>query len=147
MTQRELTQPAIEPGASASASIVSRARPGRLLLVAGDRRFRAVAAALLTQRGYSVTIGDLRADVAELAVRDRADVVVLDASASLTKAAHEAARLGALHPPVALVAVSSEPQDELTAMPVIPKWTAFDELLLAIEQARPGSDAPAKRKA
>jgi DNA-binding response OmpR family regulator len=145
MTQSELAQSPIERGDSAPAEAVSRARARRLLLVASDRRFRAVASALLTQHGYAVTIGNSRANVAELAVRDRADVVVLDASASLTDAAHEAARLGALQPPVALVAVSSEPQDELAAMPVISKWTSFDELLLAIEQALPGSDAELAR--
>jgi DNA-binding response OmpR family regulator len=136
MTQRVLAGSTIAMGDSASAETAPAARPGRLLLVASDRRFRAVAAALLTQRGYAVTIGDSRANVTELAMRDRADVVVLDASASLTEAAHEAARLGALRPPIALVAVSSEPQDELAAMPVISKWTAFDELLVAIEEAR-----------
>jgi DNA-binding NtrC family response regulator len=137
MTQGVLAQSTTAPANAASTEIVSGARAGRLLLVASDRRFRAVASTLLTQRGYAVTVGDCRANVAELAARDRADVVVLDASASLTEAAHEAARLGALHPPVALVAVSSEPQHELAAMPVISKWADFDGLLLAIEQAQP----------
>jgi CheY-like chemotaxis protein len=137
MTQGVLAQSTTAPDDSASTEIVSGARTGRLLLVASDRRFRAVASTLLTQRGYAVTVGDCRANVAELAVRDRADVVVLDASASLTKAAHDAARLGALHPPMALIAVSSEPQDKLAAMPVISRWASFDEPLLAIEQAQP----------
>jgi CheY-like chemotaxis protein len=140
MTHGALARKTTAPEDSGSALSVSGARAGRLLLVASDRRFRAVASALLTQRGYFVTIGDGRANVAELAVRDRADVVVLDASASLTEAAHEAARLGALQPPVALIAVSSEPHDELAAMPVVSKWAPFDELLLAIDQARPGAD-------
>jgi DNA-binding response OmpR family regulator len=137
MTQGVSAQSTTAPDDSASTEIVSGARAGRLLLVASDRRFRAVASTLMTQRGHAVTVGDCRANVAELAVRDRADVVALDASWSPTEAAHEAARLGALHPPVALVAVSSEPQDELAAMPVISKWASSDELLLAIEQAQP----------
>jgi CheY-like chemotaxis protein len=132
----------IEPGDPAQAAGAADAAPAkRLLLVASDRRFRAVASALLSQRGYAVTIGDCHADITELAVRDGSDLVVIDASASLTEAAQDAARLGALQPPVALVAVSSEPQDELAAMPVISKWNSFDDLLDAIERALPSSGA------
>jgi DNA-binding NtrC family response regulator len=130
----------IEPGDHAQVAGAADAVPARrLLLVASDRRFRAVASALLSQRGYAVTIGDCHADITELAVRDGSDVVVIDASASLTEAAQDAARLGALQPPVALVAVSSEPHNELAAMPVIAKWNSFDDLLDAIERALPGS--------
>jgi CheY-like chemotaxis protein len=132
----------IEPGDPVQAAGAADPAPAkRLLLVASDRRFRAVASALLSQRGYAVTIGDCHADITELAARERSDLVVIDASASLTEAAQDAARLGALQPPVALVAVSSEPQDELAAMPVISKWNSFDDLLDAIERALPGSGA------
>jgi DNA-binding response OmpR family regulator len=106
-----------------------------LLLVSSDRRFRAVASALLTQRGYSIAIGDSDDDVVELAVRNGVDVVVADVSTSLTEAAHDAARLGTLRPAIALVAVGSEPQDGLAAMPVISKWDSFDQLLAAIDHA------------
>ena len=51
----------------------------RVLLVGSDRRFRSVAAALLQRRGYSVAVGEQVSTMAEDAVRERADVVVLDA--------------------------------------------------------------------
>jgi uncharacterized membrane protein (UPF0127 family) len=108
----------------------------RVLLVAGDRRFRSVASALLTRRGYSVAIGDCTQDLAQLASREGAEVVVIDATGSLTAAAQVAARLWALRPPIGVVAVSAEPRHPLATLPVISKWGSFDELFAAIEQAR-----------
>jgi uncharacterized protein len=119
-------------GASSGAS----ASGARVLLVMSDRRFRALASALLTRRGYSVAVGDPKSDVVELAVRERADVVVLDASSSLTAVAREAARLRTLRPPVAVVAVGMDPDQSLSALPVISKWSSFDALYTAIEQVR-----------
>lgn len=110
-------------------------RPARVLLVAADRRYRTVALALLTRRGYTVTSREQHADIAKLAARERADVVVFDATTSLTLAAREAARLMALDPPVAIVAVSSEPHRHLTALPVLEKWSSFDALFAAIDRA------------
>ncbi|MFZ0043829.1 MAG: hypothetical protein WAK93_21140 [Solirubrobacteraceae bacterium] len=111
----------------------------RVLVIASDRRFRALTATLLTQRGYPVSVGGHGVDVAELAVRERADVVVLDASASLTAAAREAARLGQLRPRVAVVAVGTDRTDGLAALPVHAKWGSFEELLGAITRAWPSA--------
>lgn len=108
----------------------------RVLLVATDRRFRTVASALLTRRSYSVTVHAQTDDIAELAVRERADVAVIDATGSLTAAARETARLRTLLPHVGVVAVSDDPHDGLLALPVLPKWGSFGPLFAAIEQAR-----------
>lgn len=105
------------------------------MLVAADRRFRTMALVLLTRRGYSVTVGHPDEDLADLASRYGVEVVVFDATASLTAAARQAGRLNGLIPPVAIVMVSSSPQHRLVAMPVISKWNSFDALLDAIEQA------------
>jgi DNA-binding NtrC family response regulator len=110
---------------------------GRVLLVGQDRRFRAVASALLTRRDYSVTVADGREDIAELVSRERPDVVVIDAIASLTALARDVARLETLRPRVGVVVVSSDLRERITALPVIAKWSAFDALFAAIEQARP----------
>jgi DNA-binding NtrC family response regulator len=107
----------------------------RVLLVADDRRFRALAGTLLTRRGYSVSVCARGEDLAAAAVRAAADVVVIDASASLTAAAREAARLGALTRPVGIVAVSGDTDTGLVALPVISKWSPFAALLNAIERA------------
>jgi hypothetical protein len=110
--------------------------PARVLLVAADRRFRELACTLLTQRGCWVTVHERDLDVRDQAARDRADVVVLDATGSLTAAAETAARLQSLRPHVGLVPVSSDPRDRLHALSVIPKWGSADVLFLAIERAR-----------
>ena len=108
----------------------------RVLLVATDRRFRAAASALLAQRGCSVSVHDGPGEVRERAARDRAHVVVIDASSSLTAAARTAARLQTLRPAVGVVAVSSDPQEQLMALPLLPKWGSFDALFLAVQRAR-----------
>lgn len=118
------------------AEAVSMTADGRVLLVANDRRFRAVASTLLTQRGYSVAVGDHSQDVTEFAAREGADVVVIDATASLTSIARDVARLEALRPRVGVVVVSAEPRDGLIALPLISKWNSFDVLFGAIEHAR-----------
>jgi CheY-like chemotaxis protein len=107
----------------------------RVLLVGDDRRFRALASTLLSQRGYSVSVGHRGDDVVKLAVREGVDVVVIDASASLTAAAHEAARLGCLTPPIGIVAVSADSHAGLATLPVLAKWSPFEALFGAIERA------------
>ena len=111
-------------------------RPPRVLVVATDRRFRAVTSTLLTQRGCEVSVQAARGDIRTQASREQVDVVVIDATASLTSAAETAARLQTLRPQVGLVAVSSDPRDRLVALPVIPKWGSLDGLYRAIESAR-----------
>jgi uncharacterized membrane protein (UPF0127 family) len=111
----------------------------RVLLVASDRRFRTVASALLSRRGYSVVVRERDEEITELAARGGADVVVIDASASLTAAARLAAKLQALTPPVGVVAVSSEPHETLLALPILSKWGSFSPLFVAIERARNGN--------
>jgi hypothetical protein len=105
----------------------------QVLLVGNDRRFRAVAATLLARRGYAVTVGD-DDDVVAMAVRSRADVVVIDAGTSLTAAARKAARLDALRPRVTVLTVGDETGEGLTALPVLFKWSCFDEVLAVIDR-------------
>ena len=109
----------------------------RVLLVGKDRRFRSVAAALLTRRGCAVTLGEPVANVAELAERENAEVVVIDAGSSLTVATREAAQIQTLNPPVGVVLVRDEREEDLSAIPVLAKWGSFDGLYGAIEHARP----------
>jgi CheY-like chemotaxis protein len=109
--------------------------PRRVLLVADDRRFRALAATLLSRRGYSVAVCARGADLVQAARTEAVDVVVLDASASLTAAARDAARLGSLQPAVGIVAVSADSHSGLVALPVVPKWSPCEALFEAIEAA------------
>jgi uncharacterized membrane protein (UPF0127 family)/CheY-like chemotaxis protein len=111
--------------------------PTRVLLVGADRRFRSVAAALLTRRGCQVTLAEKTTNVANLAGRGEADVVVFDMGTSLTDAAYAAAQVEALEPRVGMVIVGDEAEQGLSAMPVLPKWGSFDVLYAAIEHAQP----------
>jgi hypothetical protein len=115
---------------------VADLRPGsdRVLLVTTDRRFRALASTLLSQRGYTVIVSRGGEDVSELAERERADVVLLDTTASLTAVARQSARLGSLPTPVGVVAVSGESAGSLAALQVLEKWSSFDEVLAAVER-------------
>jgi len=104
--------------------------------VATDRRFRTVASALLTRRSYSVTVHAETDDIAELAVRERADVAVIDATGSLTAAARETARLRTLLPHVGVVAVSDDPHDGSSRCRSYRNGARLGPCFAAIEQAR-----------
>ncbi len=112
----------------------------RVLLVATDRRFRSVAAALLTRRGCTVAASERASDVAALARRECVDVVVLDAGGSLTVAARQAAQIERLDRAVGVVVVDERETDDLSTMPVLAKWGSFDALYEAIELACPTHD-------
>jgi uncharacterized membrane protein (UPF0127 family) len=116
-------------------------RAPKVLLVGSDRRFRSVTATLLQRRGYSVTIGEQVANMADTALRERVDVVVLDAGETPAVAALEVARLEALNPPVGMVLVSDTSARKLPVTQVVEKWGSFDGLHDAIETARVGRRA------
>jgi uncharacterized membrane protein (UPF0127 family) len=120
----------LAPGAEAHA-------PPRVLLVGTDRRFRAVAAMLLARRGYAVSVAERLSNAAELARRDRADVVVLDGSGSLAAAADQAAAIEEVDPTTGVVVVAELPDRGLLDLSLVAKWGSFDGLYGAIENARP----------
>jgi uncharacterized membrane protein (UPF0127 family) len=122
-----------EPTGAASSDPLG---PARVLLVAADRRFRMFAAASLARRGYHVTVRTGTAGIAEVAARERIDVAVIDATASLVAATLEASGLQMARPMLGIVAVSDDPSPGLAAFPVLPRWGSFDSLCAAIEQAR-----------
>jgi CheY-like chemotaxis protein len=114
----------------------------RVLVVGTDRRFRSVVAALLTQRGCAVTLRERMTKVADLAAREGAEVVILDAGTSLTATAWESAEIEKLDPPVGVVVVGDTSDDGLAAMPVFAKWGSFETLFTAVEQAVAHNRAP-----
>jgi CheY-like chemotaxis protein len=106
-----------------------------------------MSAFLLTRRGYAVT---RTADVnraAELADRDRVDVILLDASECRVVVSQATTDIGRLTRPVGLVVVAEEPAEdrvvaaehgprELDGRPVLAKWGPLEDLLTAIERAK-----------
>jgi uncharacterized membrane protein (UPF0127 family) len=147
-----ITIPAIEPavgdvagtgnGDHGAAAAGGEDGATRVLVLGGDRRFRSLTALLLMRRGCTVRFGELNGGV-DLTELGATDVVVLDAGSSLTAAARDAAQIETLDPPVGVVIVGEEPQQSLTAIPVVPKWGSFDDLYGAIERARPARAARA----
>jgi uncharacterized membrane protein (UPF0127 family) len=125
---------AVDDGSNARDAAAS---PARILLITADRRFRAVASALLTRRGCSVALGESTVNVSELARRFAAEVVLLEAGVSPVAAAREAAYLKTLDPPVGLVIVGDEPLDGQPPLALLPKWGSFDDLYEEIQRARP----------
>ncbi len=133
---QEVTEPGLARALSSrlTASAEEQGAP-RILLLSEDRRFRAVAAALLIRRGWPVTVGRVGESLAEIVAQERPDVAVVDASHSLTAAAEAVARLQRDHRGVAVMAVSEADRPQLSALPTHPKWGSFDALCLAIEKA------------
>jgi len=130
----EVCAPTVLDQASGHAAL-DLCSPARVLVVAADRRFRMFASTSLARRGYHVTVRNGTADIVELAVRECADVVVIDATASITAAVHEVARLQTIRPLLGMVVVSEDPQQGLSTLPILPRWGSLDSLCAAIEQA------------
>src|SRR5205085_7956993 len=78
----------------------------RVLVISTDRRFRSVAAALFTRRGWPVAVGSFREDVEALVAGANPDVALVDATHSLTSAAETVARLGRGRRSLGVVVVS-----------------------------------------
>jgi uncharacterized membrane protein (UPF0127 family) len=113
-----------------------RADPIHVLLIGKDRRFRSVAAALLAQRGCTVTVAERMADASRVAKRGTADVVVIDASSSASEAAYEATRVQIVDRTVGVLLVGEQREERPLSIPILPKWGSFDELYGAIESVR-----------
>lgn len=109
----------------------------RVLLISADRRFRSVAAALFTRRGWPVAVGGPRDDLELLVAGADPDVALIDATHSLTSAAEAVARLERGRPGLGVVVVSDDPRPALPGLEPHAKWGSFDSLCLAVEQARP----------
>jgi CheY-like chemotaxis protein len=120
----------------ASPATVHRLRPIRVLLMGTDTRFLRVAGALLASEGYSVEACDTPSELLERVYKQRSDVVVIDATASLTHAARAAASLEAMPVPVAAVLVADEERiPSVGALALVAKWGSFQELSQRVERA------------
>jgi DNA-binding NtrC family response regulator len=104
----------------------------RVLVGASDRRFLRVASFLLGRNGFAVSGATRFADVMDAVERDRADVVVLDASGPERWPVRAAAALGHNDGGIAVLVVA----DDVDGTPgALPKWGSFDRLVDAIHRA------------
>jgi uncharacterized protein len=109
--------------------------PMRVMVLSTDRRFREVAALLLTRRGCEVSVGDGTRALTDSPDRDRVQVVVIDAGRSLAAAARMVAAVEAFSRPIGIVVVNDQPQPSLRKLRTVPKWGSFNELFAAVERA------------
>jgi CheY-like chemotaxis protein len=108
----------------------------RVLLVASDRRYLHVAALLLTRRGCDVATAETGRDVVALVDRHRSNVLVVDATNSVTAAARTIAAVAAMPVAPHILAVSdSDGGSTLQSLHLLPKWTGLDRLIDNVESA------------
>jgi uncharacterized membrane protein (UPF0127 family)/CheY-like chemotaxis protein len=124
------------PQASSQSSFANRqaangspTRPIRVLLATRDEQFLRLAEFLLTRNGFAVETTKKIPSAVDLVWRQRLDVVVLDASDSLSEAARTAAAIEALHPQVGVLIVCDDERPKpATGLPIMEKWEALETL-------------------
>ena len=120
------SQSSLAPGQAATGSPT---RPIRVLLGTRDEQFLRLAEFLLTRNGFAVETTKKIASAVDLVWRQRLDVVVLDASDSLSEAARTAAAIEALHPQVGVLIVCDDERPKpATGLAVMEKWEALETL-------------------
>jgi uncharacterized protein len=107
----------------------SPTRPIRVLLGTRDEEFLRLAQFLLTRNGFAVESTKKIVNAVDLVGRQRLDVVVLDASDSLSEAARTVAALEALHPQVGVLVVCDDERPRPAAgLDMVEKWEALETL-------------------
>ena len=125
----------IWPNPTDEAGRVVRLQPLQILVVSRDHHFRSVTTMLLGHRGCSVTTTTSPSRVAELAVRDVVDVVVIDIGADFSAAEATAAAAEGLSRHIGVVVVCENPALAPRGMRALDKWGPFEALFAAIERA------------
>lgn len=140
---QEVREPKLARTLNGNHREAERAGGPHILVVSRDRRFRAVAAALFSRRGWPVAVGHPADDLESLMARACPDVALVDATPSLTAAAEIVARLKQARRPLQTVIVTDGTQSDLPALSTHPKWGSFDSLCTAVEGAHRHSHAQA----
>jgi uncharacterized membrane protein (UPF0127 family) len=111
-------------------------RPIRVLLATRDDDFTRLAHFLLTRNGFTVETTKKMSQTVDIVGRLWMDVVVLDASESLSEAARTVAAIEALHPQVSVLLVSDDERPKPNAaLHVADKWEAMETLTEDIRRA------------
>jgi uncharacterized protein len=107
----------------------SPTRPIRVLLGTRDEEFLRLAEFLLTRNGFAVESTKKIMNAVDLVGRQRLDVVVLDASDSMSEAARTVAAIEALHPQVGVLLVTDDERPRpTTGLEIAEKWEALETL-------------------
>ena len=114
----------------------SPTRPIRVLLATRDDDFTRLAHFLLTRNGFTVETTKKMSQAVDIVGRLWMDVVVLDASESLSETARTVAAIEALHPQVSVLLVSDDERPKPNAaLQVADKWEAMETLTDDIRRA------------
>jgi uncharacterized membrane protein (UPF0127 family) len=117
-------------------------RPIYVLMATRDDRFLNTARFILPQRDFLVESTKRLEDVVDLVEKQRTDVVVLDATESLSEAARTVAAMEALHPHVRISVVSEGGRPRPTrGLKVVDKWDGLETLRAEILGSPAGSTA------
>jgi PleD family two-component response regulator len=108
-------------------------RPLRVLVAARDARFNRVAGFLLARRGFEVEVLARPSALLETVSRSGIDVVIVDATDSVSEAARAVAAIEALHPHITVTVVADDPAGGDGGLRVIPKWTSLETLVANLE--------------
>jgi uncharacterized membrane protein (UPF0127 family) len=104
-------------------------RPIRVLLGTRDEEFLRLAQFLLTRNGFAVESTKKIVNAVDLVGRHRLDVVVLDASDSMSETARTVAAIEALHPQVGVLLVCDDERPRpTTGLETVEKWEALETL-------------------
>jgi uncharacterized membrane protein (UPF0127 family)/CheY-like chemotaxis protein len=139
---QDVAEPKLARTLNGRHGVAERNGDPHILVVSRDRRFRAVATALFSRRGWPVAVGHPADDLETLVARSCPDVAVVDATQSLTGAAEMVARLKQARRSVQAVIVSDGAQSDLPALRTYPKWGSFDSLCNAVAEAHQRSREP-----
>jgi DNA-binding NtrC family response regulator len=108
-------------------------RRPRVLVAASDRTFLRVARFLLRRHGLDAGWTQRPRELLDALERERPDIVILDASDSLTQAAQLVGAIEALHRHVTVVVVADDPGETNGTLQVFAKWTSLETLVLKLE--------------
>jgi uncharacterized membrane protein (UPF0127 family) len=114
---------------------VGQTQGARVVVASRDRRFAKLMRFVLDRHGFEVVTAS-RDDLLELLERERANVVVLEASGSLVAAGQAAAAAKALHPEIEVVVVSEGgARGEQTTFRVFDKWDGMNDVVETVSRA------------
>jgi CheY-like chemotaxis protein len=100
-----------------------------VLLASRDEEFVRLAHFLLTRNGFAVESAKKIVNAVDLVGRQRLDVVVLDASDSMSETARTVAAIEALHPQVGVLVICDDERPRpTTGLDVMDKWEALETL-------------------
>src|SRR5204862_129389 len=112
-----------------SSAVNAMAAPRGALVLRRDEEFLRLAQFLLTRNGFAVESTKKIVNAVELIGRERLDVVVLDASDSMSETARTTAAIEALHPQVGVLLVCDDERPRpATGLAMMEKWEALETL-------------------